>query len=266
MEMETFVNDIVRSNVRSMYMRYLYEEKQNSRKYLTLEEQEDYIAQCATLDATSNIMLPIFKRLLSDIPYSELDEHGRKLLDNHVESYEKAMLKKSSPEEQQERIKAGQSGVVSPFLGSDESYYFGKVDSSEIRKTIGYGYMMSEYVDLCKQSFVNLLGASTMDEAVDKLSYQVVGIDNLPVNEQIALFDKIGICFSRHLTTAWHRALYDREYSKRLFPADADWLSNEKEYGELLAEVGIDMGEMPKTFVGEFYGYADATSNNDSKH
>lgn len=268
MEMVSFINDIVRNNVRSMYMVNLYEEKNRARKYLTSEEKDDYIEHCATLDATSRIMVPVFKRLLSDIPFSELNEHGRKILNINAVIYKEVFGEETNIEEQQEILRKGQSGICSIHSVNDESYHFGKVDLSKMRNMLVYdGNKMFGYADLCNQTFVELLNSNTIDEAVEELSQMVIGIDELPVNEQTVLFDKLGICFAPGIVPLrFHTALFDREYSKRKYPEEAEWLANEKEYKDLLAEVGIDMGEMPKTFVGEIYGYTNSSSNGVAKH
>lgn len=266
METENFINDVVRSNFRSLYMTTLYGEK-STEKYLTEEDKDDYLANCAILSATSRIMSPIFKRLLSDIPVSQLNELGRKILSDNVSGYERIVGRETSMEEMQDIKKEGNSGIYALGGGHDDSYYFGNVDPADMRKVLGNDqWRMFGYHDLYLQSFSELLGCSNSEQAVEKLSEWVVGIDSLPVDEQIALFDKISICFERFSTSNERFYLADREYSKRKYPNDASTMDKCTDFKEACATVGIDMGEMPKTIVGEVYGYEKSASDSVTKH
>lgn len=241
------IDNVVRENFRSRYMVLLYEEKvRETRTLLTEEEVDNYILNCAILSSTADFLVPFYPKLLSIISVDNLNKQGILCLDLLVNVHKRVYGVDTSVEKQQEILK---------FHHPYKAWDFGKCGIDHIMKNIKcFEYKISNYKKLCDDMLLNLMGINgERKDAQEKLDTMVLAVDYLSVEQQKAIFDKISICYCFGNTTSVTRALVDKEYSKLKYPNDAEWMEKEDDFNSLLAKIGIEMGEMPKTFVDEIY-------------
>lgn len=248
------LDNIIRMNMRSRYLVELYEEKKREGISLSSEEIDDYIAQNAMLDTTADLIYIFFSKIFPSIPFENLSQEGLTILE---------MCQKSDKFVYNRQEKRGLEEIFSDDYQKSNNYGqrtfdFGKrntsYDLSALRNVIpSYeSYKLNQYDHNCEHTYEKLLGCSKKMAHEELLAHVIKEYLELPIETRVADMNKIFTCWNLHSTMRKGKSvIVDKEYSTMKWPEDN--FKNCFDYSELLASVGIEMGEMPKTFTSEIY-------------
>lgn len=245
------LDDVIRKHMFSRYMIGLYQEKKSvlGEEALTDTEKDNYIYCCSLRNSTAEIIYVFYRQLINKVGFTKLPPLAMDMLKSCQEGYKL--------EHNNESI--GLEELYNNPTYKSADYYqrlsdFGLMEISDMKKLFENGsgdYWMKKIDEYKDDAYMNILGCKR-SEASDTLISEVCNYWKLPEEVCANYINKIFSCWRLHSTSKSIGVVCDSEYSKMKYP-DYD-ASKLVDYKKLLDSVGIEMGEMPKTFVSEIYG------------